>query len=233
MPAVEGVVDSPILAMRSIGALGFKPATVQNLAAGQSQTQVVTDTITGVLAPYSSPSCDLGGFVEVYERGCFNDYLNTDDPRVCLNHSVAQVLGRKSAGTAKFIDTPTGLNYECDLPDTSYARDLKVSMARGDIRESSAAFFILEKRLEVRGGIRTRVVTKARLVEGGPHVFAAYGDSTVSSVIDGDISAALDNPVNSGVTDDTIQGSVDPVVTGTVGMDLTLITQTIELLKIS
>jgi HK97 family phage prohead protease len=100
---------------------------------------------------------------------------------VLFNHNIDAVLGRKSAGTARFWEDAAGLHYEADLPDTQAARDLKVSLERGDIKESSAAFYILESTWENRSGIRTRVIQEARLVEGSPHSFAAYGDSTAQA----------------------------------------------------
>lgn len=137
--------------------------------------------VTGLLAPYESQSCDLGNFKEVYERGCFGESLKQDDPRVLFNHNPDYVLGRQSAGTARFWEEPDGLHYEADLPDTQAARDLKVLLERGDISGSSAAFYILSHRWEQRGSTRVRVIEKAQLVEGGPHSFAAYGASTAES----------------------------------------------------
>lgn len=131
-------------------------------------------TISGVLAPYGSESIDLGGFVEVYEPGCFAESLQVNDLRCLYNHNVDYVLGRKSAGTARFWEDKDGLHYSAELPRTQVARDLAESMKRGDIRESSCAFYILEQRKEKQGGKVVRYIEKAKLVEGGPHSFAAY-----------------------------------------------------------
>lgn len=139
-------------------------------------------SVTGILAPYNSLSLDLGGFQEIYELGCFAECLKAnDDFRVLFNHNPDHVLGRRSADTARFWEEPDGLHYEADLPDTQAARDLKVSMERGDIRESSAAFYILAHRWEQRSTGRVRIVEKAKLVEGSPASFAAYQSSTVAA----------------------------------------------------
>jgi HK97 family phage prohead protease len=159
----------PILALRRFGSAALNLASV-----GSSQVA----RVTGVLAPYDSASSDLGGFQEVYRPGCFTKWLVCDDPRVLFNHNIDYVLGRKSAGTARFWEEPDGLHYDADLPDTQAARDLRVSMERGDIKESSAAFYIMDYAWENRGGVRTRVIKEARLVEGSPHSFAAYSEST-------------------------------------------------------
>lgn len=163
--------DGKILALRRFGSSRL------NLAppADGSSTQA---RVIGLLAPYQSPSGDLGGFEEVYQAGCFTKWLATDDPRVLFNHNIDHVLGRKSAGTARFWEEADGLHFEADLPDTQVARDLRVSLERGDIKEASAAFYIYDYAWESRSGVRTRVIKEARLVEGSPHSFAAYGDST-------------------------------------------------------
>ena len=107
----------PILAIRSCAKLGFKALTKPVSNSTSTSTSTI-GTITGLLAPYNSPSCDLGGFVEVFEPGCFTSYLSTDDPAICSSHDYRNILGRKSSGTARFYDESDGLHYDCDLPDT-------------------------------------------------------------------------------------------------------------------
>lgn len=175
MPSAPPCIDrqtgpNEILALRRSGTLAL---------AGDPTKQKVA----GILAPYNSLSTDLGGFREIYEPGCFSESLRSgDDARVLFNHNVDFVLGRKSANTARFWEEADGLHYEADLPDTQVARDLVVSMRRGDIRESSAAFYILSHRWEQRSGVRTRIIERAKLVEGSPHSFAAYEASTAAPV---------------------------------------------------
>ncbi len=164
-----------ILALRKFGSAAL------NLVQGSGSTAAIA-RVSGVLAPYDSASCDLGGFCEVYLPGCFADSLKNDDPLILHTHNIESILGCKSAGTARFSDEADGLHYEVDLPDTQIARDLRVSMERGDIKGSSAAFFIDQYRWENRAGVRTRVIEKARLVEGGPHGFAAYSSSSAAVV---------------------------------------------------
>lgn len=138
-------------------------------------------SISGLLAPYNSRSGDIGGFREIYEPGCFGESLKSnDDILVLFNHNVDHVLGRRSAKTARFYERPMGLFYEADLPDTQVGRDLAVLTKRGDIRGSSAAFFILSHRWEQRDGMRTRIIEQARLIEGSPCVFPAYESSTAA-----------------------------------------------------
>lgn len=135
--------------------------------------------IRGLLAPYNSMSCNLGGFYETYQPGCFKRFLESDDDALVLAyHNPEHVLGRRSAGTARFWEDKDGLWYEADLPDTQVARDLKTSVERGDVKGSSAAFYITQHRWEQRSGGRVRIVEEASLVEGSPHSFVAYSETS-------------------------------------------------------
>jgi HK97 family phage prohead protease len=148
--------------------------------AATAQVQTTARTITCCVAPYNQMSSDLGGYKEVYAPGCFSECLKADDPRALFNHNPDYVLGRKSAGTARFIEREDGLYFEADAPDTQWANDLLVSMRRGDITQGSAAFFILKPRWEYRGAQKIRVIEQAKLVESSVASFAAYESSTAS-----------------------------------------------------
>ncbi len=142
-----------------------------------------TDTsrrISMLVAPYDGKlSTNLGGFREIYQRGAFAQGLD-NDPRALFNHDEACILGRKSAGTAKFWEDAEGVHVECDAPETQWADDLLVSMRRGDITQSSAAFWILQQRWETRDGERVRIVEKALLREASVYSFPAYETATAS-----------------------------------------------------
>ncbi len=50
------------------------------------------------------------------------------------------LLGRTLSQTLRLAVDDTGLEYEVDLPDTQYARDLAALAERGDVQHSSFAF---------------------------------------------------------------------------------------------
>jgi HK97 family phage prohead protease len=52
------------------------------------------------------------------------------------------VLGRRSSGTLRLAEDRQGLSFEIDLPPTQAARDLLVSVERGDVRGASFAFTV-------------------------------------------------------------------------------------------
>jgi uncharacterized protein len=141
-------------------------------------------TIRGFAAKYNSLSGDLGGFREMLAPGCFSGCLQ-DDIRGLLNHDPNLILGRSKAGTMRVIDSPDGLIYEIDLPDTTIANDLAVSMSRGDIDQSSFAFALDSDDpnadewtwTEDSGMIRT-VRKVACLRDCSPVTYPAYESST-------------------------------------------------------
>lgn len=107
-----------------------------------------TRTVTGYAPRFNSPSEILGWgenrFVEYFEPGAFRSALPKSDPRALRDHIPNLILGRQSAKTLSLWEDSTGLGFRFDLPDTTYANDLAVSMARGDVRETSFAFTLKE-----------------------------------------------------------------------------------------
>jgi HK97 family phage prohead protease len=99
--------------------------------------------ITGTAAVFGKPSEDLGGFRERIQRGAFKRALSESPDVVLLqNHDPNLVLARTSSRTLTLWEDPRGLNVDAVAGDTSYARDLKVVMQRGDVSQMSFAFTI-------------------------------------------------------------------------------------------
>lgn len=96
--------------------------------------------IRGHLAVFDSFSEDLGGFREKIAPGAFKKTLKEADVRALFNHDSNYVLGRNKSGTLKMKEDKQGLDCEIDPPDTGWARDLMVSIERGDIDQGSFAF---------------------------------------------------------------------------------------------
>ena len=97
-------------------------------------------TFGGYAARYNSPSLPLP-FTEVIAPGAFDRTLKSkNDIRAYINHDERLILGSTRAKTLRLESRDDGLYSEIDLPDTSYARDLSVSIARGDTRTMSFGF---------------------------------------------------------------------------------------------
>jgi HK97 family phage prohead protease len=103
--------------------------------------ETVREWIVGYAAKFNIRSQDLGGFVEQIDP-CFFDGVLNDDTKGLINHDPNLILGRNKAGTLKLSVDEFGLRYEINPPDTTYARDLLISMKRGDINQSSFAFAV-------------------------------------------------------------------------------------------
>lgn len=103
------------------------------------------EVVVGHASVYDSRSNNLGGFYEFIERGAFTEELiNRSDVRALINHDPNLILARNTSGTLQLTADERGLKYEFEMPETSYGRDLAISMKRGDISQSSFAFTVEE-----------------------------------------------------------------------------------------
>jgi hypothetical protein len=101
--------------------------------------------VSGIAARYGVLSHSLGGFKERIKRGAFARAISEkQDTIITFNHNPSAILGRTSAGTLQLRDTEQGLAFDCDLPNTSYARDLHELVLAGNVRECSFAFTLGE-----------------------------------------------------------------------------------------
>lgn len=133
-------------------------------------------SISGYAAMFGHESEDLGGFREVIEPGAFAESIQHDDVRALFNHDPCVVLGR-TPKTLQLREDETGLFYEIDPPDTQAARDLLVSLQRGDISQSSFGFTVISQQVENPNEQRNyilRRVKKVRLFDVSPVTFPAY-----------------------------------------------------------
>lgn len=107
----------------------------------QVELRMVGDSnvAVGYGAVFNSLSEDLGGFREIIAPGAFDSVMN-DDVRGLINHDPNLILGRTKSGTMRISVDDVGLRYEISLPNTSYANDIRESLSRGDITQSSFAF---------------------------------------------------------------------------------------------
>jgi uncharacterized protein len=136
--------------------------------------------IAGSAALFNSESEKLGWFYERIEPGAFDGVMD-DDVRALFNHDPNLILGRTKSGTLRLQKNDSGLMYEIDPPDTSVARDLAVSIARGDVSQSSFAFEVGEDRWEMDGEKEVRVIVRInRLYDVSPVTYPAYADTSVA-----------------------------------------------------
>jgi hypothetical protein len=105
--------------------------------------------IEGHAAVFNQWSEELGVWFPFREKvlpGAFADTIKTDDIRALYNHDVNYVLGRNKAGTFFLEEDDTGLKVRILPPDTQWAKDLLVSIERGDISQMSFGFTVISDR---------------------------------------------------------------------------------------
>tara|TARA_R100000951_G_scaffold112995_1_gene114258 strand:+ start:159 stop:788 length:630 start_codon:yes stop_codon:yes gene_type:complete len=133
--------------------------------------------VVGHASVYNRLSENLGGFKEIIAPGAFDDVLG-DDVRALINHDSNLILARTTSGTLELSTDETGLKYEFTIPETSYGKDLAVSMERGDISQSSFAFTVDDDTWETVNGEDVRTITKVkRLYDVSPVTYPAYPDA--------------------------------------------------------
>ena len=116
-----------------------------------------------------------GYFRERILPGAFRDHLaESPDIIACVDHKPDRLLGRTHAGTLKIEEDDRGLTVSVPQPDTSYARDLAVSIKRGDIRGMSFVFDVVDDDWKTADGVRSRDVIKAKIFEVSFVIFPAY-----------------------------------------------------------
>lgn len=136
-------------------------------------------------------------FVEVIDPHAFDRTLKeADDIKALVNHDTSKVLGSTASGTLTLSADTTGLAFKVDVPDTSYGRDAKVSVGRGDITGCSFRFYTIRDKVELRDGKPAlRTLLEAEIDEISPVVtFPAYLDTEVNVRARGDAQAAGKTP---------------------------------------
>lgn len=140
-------------------------------------------SIVGHAAVFNVLSENLGGFRERIAPGAFAQSAKADDVRALFNHDPNFVLGRNKAGTLKLSEDERGLAIRIVPPDTSFARDLMVSLERRDITQMSFGFSVLvdgQQWEEDADGMVIRTLTNVRLYDVSPVTFPAYPQTDVA-----------------------------------------------------
>jgi len=124
---------------------------------------------------------DGGWFKEKIDPGAFKDSIRTDDIRALINHNPNFVLGRNLSGTLTLEEDKKGLAIRISPPNTQYARDLIVSVDRGDITQMSFGFITIEDKWEEKKGeIPTRTLVKVKLFDVSPVTFPFYEGTDIA-----------------------------------------------------
>lgn len=137
--------------------------------------------LRGHAAVFNSLSEPMYGFREQIAPGAFAESIGKDDIRALWNHDTSHVLGRKSAGTLILTEDERGLAVDINPPNTTWAKDLLISIKRGDVSQMSFGFRVLTDSWSMVDGSEVRTLEKVQLFEVSPVTFPAYSATDVSA----------------------------------------------------
>ena len=85
-------------------------------------------------------------YTETIASGAFRDSLaEGKDILALVDHDAARVLGRTKTKTLRLAEDSRGLNFDLDLPATSFANDVLALAERGDLGGASFAFNVRDE----------------------------------------------------------------------------------------
>ncbi len=138
-----------------------------------------TPRIGGYAAKFERLSQNLGGFVEQIAPGFFDASRDAawDGVMARYNHEV--LLGTTAAGSLRLMVDDTGLDYEVDLLDDATSERIHKLVQRGDVHQSSFAFYTTEDEWSLtEQGFPLRTLVRGKLVDVAPVDSPAYLDTS-------------------------------------------------------
>lgn len=125
----------------------------------------------------------LGRQYEEFAPTAFNKVLESPltDVRAFMNHDPGLLLGRQSSGTLRLSVEEEGLAFSLDLPNTTYANDLRELVKRGDLDGASFAFIPGEVALSrAADGLQVRRhISVLELIDISPVSLPAFAGTSV------------------------------------------------------
>jgi hypothetical protein len=146
------------------------------------RSEISGNTLSGYAAVYAQYA-DFGSYLETLAPTAFNAVLAdpATDVRSFYQHDSALLLGRQSSGTLRLSTDSAGLHFELDIPDTSYGRDVRELVARGDLTGMSFGFIAGQEEWgHTPDGRELRShISVSRLIEVSPVSIPAYSGTSV------------------------------------------------------
>ncbi|MDN6268046.1 MAG: HK97 family phage prohead protease [Staphylococcus equorum] len=159
--------------------------TAENIVAKDDDKMI----IEGYALRFNTESNPLGQKQKFIETVTSNSLENADlsDVRCLIDHNSSYVLGRTTAKTLDLNVDKEGLHFRCQLPNTSYAKDLYENVKLGNVNQCSFGFAVdkdgdtFEKRSD---GLFKRTVNKIKAIRDVSVVtYPAYKDTDVAPAL--------------------------------------------------
>lgn len=146
------------------------------------------NTLSGYAHTYNTRTVRNGTTMQ-FAPGAFDTAIGKSDPIAVINHNPSLLLGRVSSGTLRVGVDSKGLTYSIDLPDTTYANDLKTLVARGDITGMSFGVQLGDSHFtNDPDGTKVRTYTSVKLLlDISPVTVPAFTQGTSVALHSGDV----------------------------------------------
>jgi HK97 family phage prohead protease len=149
-------------------------------AASGSVAADATRKMVGYAARFDTKADIMGLFQERIAPGAFTRAIGNDDVRALVNHDPSLLLGRNKSGTLALTQDNAGLRFEITPPDTQLARDLMVSMERGDINQCSFGFIATREEWDETGDVPVRTLLEVELFDVSIVTYPAYDETSAA-----------------------------------------------------
>lgn len=166
--------------MKEFERRAFSVSNIEIRSRSNEAGEGTSKKIVGHAAVFNQLSEDLGGFREQIAPGAFKNSLKNADVRALWNHDPNFILGRNKAGTLYLNEDKTGLAIEILPPDTQFARDLIISMERGDVTQMSFGFRTVKDKWETQDNNDIRTLIEVDLFDVSPVTYPAYPQTDVA-----------------------------------------------------
>lgn len=135
--------------------------------------------IGGYAAKFDKLSQNLGGFVERIAPGFFDSSRDAGWDGVMARYNHEVLLGTTAAGSLRLNIDETGLDYEVDLLDDETSLRIFKLVQRGDVSQSSFAFYATEDEWGLtEHGFPLRTLVRGKAVDVAPVDSPAYLDTS-------------------------------------------------------
>lgn len=162
-----------------------------NIQVRKDENGNVTRTIFGTI-PYNSDSVVMQDWwddiVENISPTAFNKTIaDRAEVKAFVNHDDGKIIGSTGAETLRLTNTDNGLDFEVDVPETTFGNDAWETIKRGDCQTLSFGFIPVkwtdeEQQTEQGNRFIYRTLTEVKLLEISVCVaFPAYPEGNVGA----------------------------------------------------